>query len=142
MARGIWPCGRVACGRAHCAACVRNQRHVARVAVRNTCTCNRGPCGTVRNMPRGQCGTVRNTPRGLCGGTARAYGESLSLLSLTPRASRWNVAQVETLAAVNESRRFYSINRAWSPGMARLGATVWTGDINPTWDGARRPHHP
>jgi len=30
--------------------------------------------------------------------------------------------------------RFFSINRAWSPGMARLGATVWTGDINPSWD--------
>ena len=40
----------------------------------------------------------------------------------------WNVAQVATLRGVDPTRRFYSINRAWSPGMARLGATVWTGD--------------
>ena len=46
----------------------------------------------------------------------------------------WNVAQRQTLAAHNSTARFYSINRAWSPGMARLGATVWTGDINPSWD--------
>jgi len=35
---------------------------------------------------------------------------------------------VATLRGVDPTRRFYSINRAWSPGMARLGATVWTGD--------------
>jgi len=46
----------------------------------------------------------------------------------------WNLAQAQTLANVDPTRRFYSINRAWSPGMARLGATVWTGDIHPTWD--------
>jgi len=45
----------------------------------------------------------------------------------------WNMAQAETLAMVDATARFYSINRAWSPGMARLGATVWTGDINPSW---------
>jgi len=49
----------------------------------------------------------------------------------------WNVAQKLTLAKVDASARFYSINRAWSPGMARLGATVWTGDINPSWDDLR-----
>ena len=46
----------------------------------------------------------------------------------------WNLAQAQTPANVDPTRRFYSINRAWSPGMARLGATVWTGDIHPTWD--------
>ena len=45
----------------------------------------------------------------------------------------WNVAQAQTLTSFDPSRRFYSINRAWSPGMARLGATVWTGDIDPSW---------
>ena len=49
----------------------------------------------------------------------------------------WNVAQADTLRAFDPTRRFYSINRAWSPGMARLGATVWTGDINPSWDDLR-----
>ena len=46
----------------------------------------------------------------------------------------WNVAQAQTVQAVRPGARFYSINRAWTPGMARLGATVWTGDINPSWD--------
>ena len=46
----------------------------------------------------------------------------------------WNVAQSDSLARVDPTARFYSINRAWSPGMARLGATVWTGDINPSWE--------
>lgn len=46
----------------------------------------------------------------------------------------WNVAQLESLRMTQGDSRFFSINRAWSPGMARIGATVWTGDINPTWD--------
>jgi len=45
----------------------------------------------------------------------------------------WNVAQLQTLRSKNATRRFYSLNRAWTPGMARLGAAVWTGDINPSW---------
>jgi len=45
----------------------------------------------------------------------------------------WNIAEKEALQAVDANRRFYSINRAWTPGMPRLGATVWTGDIDPTW---------
>ena len=45
----------------------------------------------------------------------------------------WNVAQADSLRQIDPTQRFYSINRAWSPGMARLGATVWTGDINPSW---------
>mmetsp|Transcript_136081 Transcript_136081/g.339375 ORF Transcript_136081/g.339375 Transcript_136081/m.339375 type:complete len:769 (-) Transcript_136081:88-2394(-) len=46
----------------------------------------------------------------------------------------WNVAQIDALRSKSKKRRFYSLNRAWTPGMARLGATVWTGDINPTWE--------
>jgi len=46
----------------------------------------------------------------------------------------WNVAQLESLRMKSSSKRFFSINRAWSPGIARLGATVWTGDVNPSWD--------
>jgi alpha-glucosidase len=45
----------------------------------------------------------------------------------------WNEAQLATLRLTDKTKRFFSINRAWSPGMARLGATVWTGDINPNW---------
>jgi len=46
----------------------------------------------------------------------------------------WNVAQLQSLRMKQANTRFFSINRAWSPGMARIGATVWTGDINPSWD--------
>lgn len=51
----------------------------------------------------------------------------------------WNVAQEAALrlAEPNKDTRFYSINRAWSPGIARLGVTVWTGDVNPSWDDLR-----
>jgi len=45
----------------------------------------------------------------------------------------WNVAQLATMRKVNATRRFFSINRAWTPGTARLGAVAWTGDINPQW---------
>lgn len=45
----------------------------------------------------------------------------------------WNEAQLAAHRVKSASQRFYSINRAFTPGMARLGATVWTGDVNPTW---------
>lgn len=45
----------------------------------------------------------------------------------------WNMAQRLALHNRSQTKRFYSINRAFSPGMARLGATVWTGDINAQW---------
>jgi alpha-glucosidase len=46
----------------------------------------------------------------------------------------WNVAQLQSLRSVSANRRFYSINRAWQPGTARMGATVWTGDLLADWD--------
>lgn len=46
----------------------------------------------------------------------------------------WNMAEVQALASVDASKRFYSLNRAWTPGMARLGAAAWTGDIMATWE--------
>ena len=44
---------------------------------------------------------------------------------------------METLKAFDPTARFYSLNRAWSPGMARLGAAVWSGDVNPSWNDLR-----
>jgi len=35
---------------------------------------------------------------------------------------------------VYPDRRLFTLNRAFSPGMARLGAVVWTGDLDSTWD--------
>jgi len=49
----------------------------------------------------------------------------------------WNVAQSDALRSRGGDQRFYSLNRAWSPGMARLGATVWTGDISASWEDLR-----
>ena len=44
------------------------------------------------------------------------------------------------LAAYDASRRYFSINRAFAPGAARLGAIAWTGDIHDTWqDLANQP---
>jgi len=45
----------------------------------------------------------------------------------------WNVAHRETQSRWNGTKRFYSLNRAFTPGMARLGATLWTGDTKPIW---------
>jgi len=46
----------------------------------------------------------------------------------------WNEAHVKTLQEVDPTRRYFALNRAFTPGMARLGATVWTGDIHNTWE--------
>ena len=45
----------------------------------------------------------------------------------------WNLAQVEAQAKVTPAMRHWSINRAFQPGLQRLGAAAWTGDINSTW---------
>ncbi|CAK9038467.1 Neutral alpha-glucosidase C [Durusdinium trenchii] len=50
----------------------------------------------------------------------------------------WNLAehQLETEAVCleNMEHRFFSLNRAFTPGMARLGTGVWTGDVGSTWE--------
>lgn len=46
----------------------------------------------------------------------------------------WNEAELESLRMKSATDRFFSLNRAFSPGMARLGATVWTGDVEATWE--------
>jgi alpha-glucosidase len=45
----------------------------------------------------------------------------------------WNAAQVRTLAAHAPGKRFLTINRAFTPGMSRMGLVVWTGDVSPQW---------
>uniref|UniRef100_A0A7S3NMC6 Glycoside hydrolase family 31 N-terminal domain-containing protein n=1 Tax=Aureoumbra lagunensis TaxID=44058 RepID=A0A7S3NMC6_9STRA len=47
----------------------------------------------------------------------------------------WAIAQ---LFNVPNSNRYFSLNRAWIPGMARLGSTVWTGDIDATWESLQK----
>ena len=54
----------------------------------------------------------------------------------------WNLAERELAHAVRPGRRFWSLNRAFSPGLQRLGATAWTGDAYATWDAlAATPVH-
>jgi len=45
----------------------------------------------------------------------------------------WNLAEYDALAEFKPGRRHWSINRAWQPGVERLGASVWTGDIQSDW---------
>jgi len=47
--------------------------------------------------------------------------------------SYWNMAEVDLLKQVDPEARFWSLNRAFIPGMQRFGAAVWTGDIASDW---------
>eukprot|EP00439_Symbiodinium_sp_Y106_P071921 s2852_g13.t1 len=52
----------------------------------------------------------------------------------------WNAAEKDILEETKPGQRFFSLNRAFTPGLARLGAGVWTGDIDSSWqDLARTP---
>ena len=51
----------------------------------------------------------------------------------------WNQAEIVTQQqSSTPTRRFVSINRAFAPGAARLGAITWTGDISPDWQALQR----
>ena len=45
----------------------------------------------------------------------------------------WNLAEAEALARYRPGQRLWTINRAYSPGVQRLGAAAWTGDIRSSW---------
>jgi len=45
----------------------------------------------------------------------------------------WNLAEAEALARYRPGQRLWTINRAFSPGVQRLGAAAWTGDIRSAW---------
>lgn len=49
----------------------------------------------------------------------------------------WCIAERDALRHKSLTKRYFSLNRAWTPGMARLGAAAWTGDIEPTWKAMR-----
>jgi alpha-glucosidase len=46
----------------------------------------------------------------------------------------WNEAELAAFQQGRPGERFWSLNRSFSPGSARLGATVWTGDVKTRWD--------
>ena len=45
----------------------------------------------------------------------------------------WNLTEVDLVHADHPDARFWTINRSFSPGLQRLGAAVWTGDISGDW---------
>jgi alpha-glucosidase len=45
----------------------------------------------------------------------------------------WNEAELKAYAEGRPDQRLWTINRAFSPGLQRLGAAAWTGDIEPQW---------
>jgi len=45
----------------------------------------------------------------------------------------WNLAEKEALADYKPDMRLWTLNRAFSPGLQRLGAAAWTGDIRSSW---------
>jgi alpha-glucosidase len=50
----------------------------------------------------------------------------------------WNQAERAALDMAHPEARLWTINRAFDPGMSRLGAAAWTGDIHSTWPVLKR----
>lgn len=46
----------------------------------------------------------------------------------------WNKAEFDALEKFRPNARPWSVNRAFQPGLQRLGAAAWTGDIQSTWE--------
>jgi alpha-glucosidase len=45
----------------------------------------------------------------------------------------WSVAEAQLLQQLQPTARYFSINRAYTPGMQRLGSSIWTGDVSVSW---------
>ena len=45
----------------------------------------------------------------------------------------WNLAEAEAQAKFRPGIRLWTLNRAFEPGLQRLGAAAWTGDIEAIW---------
>ncbi len=54
----------------------------------------------------------------------------------------WNLAEMDGLARTKPNARTFELNRSFCPGVARLGAAVWTGDTPDAWHTLRQqpPH--
>ena len=46
----------------------------------------------------------------------------------------WNQAQWLGQNIFDANKRYFSLNRAFTPGMQRFGSAVWTGDISVSWE--------
>jgi alpha-glucosidase len=45
----------------------------------------------------------------------------------------WNLAEAKAFDEFRPAQRLWTLNRAFSPGLQRLGACAWTGDIRSRW---------
>jgi alpha-glucosidase len=50
----------------------------------------------------------------------------------------WNQAEAKAWSLYRPNQRLWTINRAFSPGVQRLGAAAWTGDIQANWKQFKR----
>ncbi|HXB58507.1 MAG TPA: TIM-barrel domain-containing protein [Candidatus Acidoferrales bacterium] len=46
----------------------------------------------------------------------------------------WNLAEKKAFDEFRPAQRLWTVNRAFSPGLQRLGACAWTGDIQSRWN--------
>lgn len=46
----------------------------------------------------------------------------------------WNEAQQAESLKFNSDKRFFTLNRAYTPGLQSMGVGVWTGDISVSWE--------
>jgi alpha-glucosidase len=46
----------------------------------------------------------------------------------------WNDALASGFAKNDSSRRYFSLNRVYTPGMQRQGGAMWTGDVAVSWE--------
>lgn len=46
----------------------------------------------------------------------------------------WNQAQFDGQNIFDANKRYFSLNRAFTPGMQKFGSGVWTGDISVSWE--------
>jgi alpha-glucosidase len=46
----------------------------------------------------------------------------------------WNQAQWDGQKIYDANKRYFSLNRVFTPGMQRFGSAVWTGDISVSWE--------
>eukprot|EP00665_Eupelagonemidae_sp_cell47_P009202 gene9202-1302_t len=54
----------------------------------------------------------------------------------------WNDAQNKAWAKSQPNKRFFTLNRAYTPGLQRFGLAVWTGDVGVNWGSlAQQPEY-
>ena len=50
----------------------------------------------------------------------------------------WNIAHQAALTSHDATKRLFTLNRAYTPGIGRMGVGIWTGDISVSWQAFQR----